>query len=91
MTKEQLSEVLALCDAQEKDGAREIPQGRHLTLHLASGGVGLTVARVTSISETGGQLQARTAKGETYFFALSDVFACALEAKGEATRKAGFQ
>jgi hypothetical protein len=90
MTKEQLSEVLALCEAQDKDGSHVIPPGRHLTMHLAAGGVGLTVSRVTSLLESGTRVQAKTAKGETYFFELQDVFACAIEEKGEATRKAGF-
>lgn len=90
MTTEQLQQVLEMCEAQTADGWAKMPEGRLLTLHLASGGVGLTIARITSIKLGGAQVVARTARDETFVFALENVFASAFDEPSNKGRKAGF-
>ncbi len=91
MTTEEFSEVLSLCGAKEKDGWAMVPEGRHLTVHLASGGVGLTIGRIVKVRAHGAQVQVHTSKEETYVVSAADVFACAFEdVEKRSTRKAGF-
>lgn len=90
MTKEELNEVLNLCEARESEGWSVMPDGRFLTLHLASAGVGLTVSRIMRLRWLGAQLQTLTARDETYVFSVSEVFAGAFEDSGSKARKAGF-
>ena len=91
MTTEEFSEVLNLCGAKDVEGWSMIPEGRHLTLHLASGGVGLTIGRIIKVRQSAVQLQVHTAKEETYVVSVKDVFACAFEDSEKRTaRRAGF-
>lgn len=90
MTKEELKEILKLCEARESEGWSILPDGRFLTLHLANGGVGLTVSRITRLRWLGAQLHALTAREEAYVFSVNDVFAGAFEESGSKARKAGF-
>lgn len=91
MTSEDLEAIVGLTEAKRAGEWRELPEGRLLTLHLASNGVGLTVAKITQLrNTTAGQLHLRTARDETYVVALADVFAAAFEDSGSKARKAGF-
>jgi hypothetical protein len=90
MTSDDFQGILSLCEVTRVDGWAQLPEGRLLTLHLASGGVGLTVSRITQLREVGTQIQVRTARDETYVFALADAFACGFEDSGSKARKAGF-
>lgn len=84
----------ALLDAGEAkaapQGARELPDGRTLTLYVSSNGAHLTVNRVTSLREDGELIYARTVKGEIFVLSRSDVYAGAVEAPASGGRKAGF-
>jgi hypothetical protein len=93
MTEEMLRTVLETAQAKaDKDGTTALPEGRHMTLYAAHAGVGLTVGKVERLRIAQGTVRARTAKGETFVFALEDVFAAAIEGGSEAamSRKAGF-
>ncbi len=73
-----------------EDGWLSMPDSRSLTLQLAHNGVSLTVARIRSLRERGGILEARTAQGELYCLVSDDVFAVVVEGPKESARKAGF-
>jgi hypothetical protein len=94
MTEEMLRVVLDTANAKTdgKDGWTTLPEGRLMTLHLAHGGVQLTVGKIEAIKTQGAILRARSSKGET-FIALADVFAAGLEGGSDPAnpaRKAGF-
>lgn len=90
MTNEVFQSVLKLCEASQKDGWQQLPEGRQLTVHLASGGVGLTISRITRVRTEGPQVEVRTLRDETFVFVLPDAFACAYEDSGSKSRRAGF-
>jgi hypothetical protein len=91
MNQDHLSALLAAAGAKkDSEGWIKAPDGRHLTLHVAFNGVGLTVSRVGSVRVEGGLLHARTAKGDLFILALTDVFAGAVEGASTSGRKAGF-
>jgi hypothetical protein len=91
MTSEHLAALLALAEASpDAEGWTTLKEGHHLTLHVASGGVSLSVARVEAIKVGGSLLTARTARGEVYVLNIGDVFAGAVEAPSNSSRKAGF-
>ena len=90
MTKEHLDLLLAQAEAKPgEDGWTLLPEGRHLTVYVASGAASLTVSKVVSLKVEGGILLARTARSETYTAELGDVFAGAVDPPVTA-RKAGF-
>ncbi len=91
MTTQEFSGVLSVCGTKEVDGWAVVPDGRHLTVHVASGGVGLTVTRIVKAQIAGSQVRLHTSKEETYVVSVNDIFACAFEDTDKrATRKAGF-
>jgi len=86
-----LSALLAAAGAKkDSEGWVKAPDGRHLTLHAAFNGVGLTVSRVGAVRVEGALLHARTTKGDLFILAMSDVFAGAVEGASTSGRKAGF-
>ena len=90
MTNEVFQSVLKLCEVSPKEGWQQLPEGRQLTIHLASGGVGLTISRITRVRAEGPHVEVRTLRDETFVFVLSDAFACAFEDSGAKARRAGF-
>jgi hypothetical protein len=91
MNQDHLSALLAAAGAKkDSEGWIKAPDGRHVTLHAAFNGVGLTVSRVGAVRVEGQLLHARTAKGDLFILALSDVFAGAVEGGSATGRKAGF-
>jgi hypothetical protein len=90
MTNEVFQSVLKLCEAKASEGWQQLPEGRQLTVHLASGGVGLTISKIAKLRTEGAQVEARTMRDETYVFVLTDAFACAFEDSGAKSRRAGF-
>lgn len=88
-----LKAVLEAAQAKsDKDGWSVLPDGRFLTLYAAHNGAPLTVAKVEAIRVVNGIVRARSAKGQMFLLAQSDVFATALDGGAEtaAGRKAGF-
>ena len=91
MNQDHLSALLAAAGAKkDSEGWIKAPDGHHLTLHAAFNGVGRAVNRVVAVRVEGPLLHARTAKGDLYIVALSDVFAGAVEGATASGRKAGF-
>jgi len=93
MSPEHINEILTLCEASAADnGFRELPAKTTLSLYLAKGGVGLTVAQIEAVAIKSGTIQARTTKGDLYVVALEDVFGANIEGRMQAKtpRKAGF-
>lgn len=91
MTEDHLGALISAAEAKkEKDGWFTLPEGRHLTLHVAFGGASLNVERIAQIKRDGQLVHARTVKGELFVVALTDVFAGAVDAPKAGSRKAGF-
>ena len=91
MTLEELKSVLNAGGATTSDGWEQLPEGRTATLHVASSGVGLSVARVTSVKLASPLLHARTSRDELFVLSTADVFACAFDVGVvQGGRKAGF-
>ncbi len=91
MTLEELKSVLAAGGATNDGEWEQVPDGRTATLHVACNGVGLTIARVTSVKFASPLLHARTSREELFVVTTADVFACAFDAGGvQGGRKAGF-
>ena len=91
MTSDHLAALLALAEAtQDAQGWTSLKDGRHLTLHVATGGVSLAVGRVEALKVGGTLVTARTARGELYVVRLEDIFAGAVEGPSNSFRKAGF-
>jgi len=91
MTEEHLSALLAVADAKkDSDGWLTPPEGRQLTLYVAANGASLTVNRIEALRVEGGLVKAKTVKSELFVLALADLFAGAVDAPVNTTRKAGF-
>lgn len=91
MTLEELKSTLVAGGATSDGEWEQLPKGRTATLHVACSGVGLSVARVTSVKFVSPLLHARTSRDELFVVASADVFACAFDAGGvTGGRKAGF-
>ena len=90
MTEEHLLALLGSADAKKEDRTYTLPEGRLLTLYVASGGVSLTVSRVQKVKLEKALLHAQTTKGEYYVLAMEDAFAGAIDAPPSGARKAGF-
>ncbi len=88
-----LHAVLDTANAKpDKDGWSALPEGRLMTLYAGSAGVALTLGKIEALKASPQILWARSAKGETYVLALTDVFAAAVDRGHEqqSGRKAGF-
>lgn len=91
MTQEHLYALLAAAGAKKDgDGWMKAPDGRHLTLHVASNGASLSVSKVEAIRVDNSLVHARTIKGDLFILAMNDLFAGAVEGVGATGRKAGF-
>jgi hypothetical protein len=94
MTPERLSEVLQMCEAGEAgpDGFREFASKTTLTLYITHGNATIVAQAIEAIVHKGGELRARTAKGEVWFINLEDVFAASVDGRAQpkSARKAGF-
>jgi hypothetical protein len=66
------------------------PEGKLITLYVASGSSTLSVQRIEAVRQEQGLVHARTKKGELFVLALADVYAGAVEETQGSSRKAGF-
>lgn len=93
MTEEILRVALDAAEAKtDKEGWAELPEGRTMTVYAAHDGVSLNVTKVEAIKVSQGLVRARSTKGETFLFAVKDIFAAALDGAPRSGhgRKAGF-
>ena len=92
MTEEHLTALLNAAEAKKDDkGYFAPPEGKLLTLYVASGSSTLSVSRIEAVRHEQGLVHARTKKGELFVLALQDIYAGAVEeTQGGSTRKAGF-
>jgi hypothetical protein len=91
MTQEHWAALVEASGAVKDDkGFLAPPEGKLLTLYVASGGATLSVQRIEAVRHEAGLVHARTKKGETFVLALEDVFAGAVEETQGSSRKAGF-
>jgi hypothetical protein len=92
MTQEHLAALIEASGAKKDDqGFLAPPEGKLLTLYVASGAATLSVQRIEALRTEAGLVHARTKKGELFILALQDVFAGAVEeSQGSSSRKAGF-
>src|SRR4051794_1875369 len=80
MTEEMFRVVLETAGAKhDKDGWAALPEGRHMTLHAAHGGVPLTLGKVEAVKNAQGIVWARSVKGDTFVVHLDDLFAAAID------------
>lgn len=91
MTHEHWAALIEASGAKKDDqGYLAPPEGKLLTLYLASGSSTLSVQRIEAVRHEQGLVHARTKKGELFVLALEDVFAGAVEETQGSSRKAGF-
>jgi hypothetical protein len=91
MTEEHFHALLSAAEAKKEERGYALPEGRSLTLYVASNGVSLTVSRVQAARIEKGLVHAQTTKGERYVVALEDCFGGSIDAPTSAgNRKAGF-
>jgi hypothetical protein len=91
MTHEHLSALLGAGEATKNaEGWMALPDGRSVTLYLASGSSTLSIGRVHTLKQEGSLLHARTAKGEHFVVALEDTYAGSVDAPSGVAKKAGF-
>jgi hypothetical protein len=92
MTLEHWAALVEASGAKKDDkGYLAPPEGKLLTLYVASGSATLSVQRIEALRQEQGLVHARTKKGELFVLALQDVFAGAVEeTQGSNSRKAGF-
>jgi hypothetical protein len=91
MTEAQFAALLKTAETKKaSDGWHVVPDGRHLTLHVARGGAGMSVPRVERLRLVDDTVYARTTREEVYLVSLDDIFAAAAESPKKGTRKAGF-
>ena len=91
MTNEHLTALLELAGAESEGDWRVLPGERTMTLHAASGGVGLNVSKVTRLKLQGALVVAQNVREEVTIVRLEDVFAGAVEGEAKVSRKAGFR
>ena len=92
MTQEHWAALMEASGAKKDEkGFLAPPEGKLLTLYVASGAATLTVQRIESVRHEQGLVHARSKKGELFVLALQDIFAGAVEeTQGSSQRKAGF-
>jgi hypothetical protein len=91
MTQEHLAALLAAGEATKNaDGWMGLPEGRSLTVYVASGTSTLSIGRVHALKAEHALLHARTSKGEHFIVALEDAFAGSVDAPSGIAKKAGF-
>lgn len=90
MTEEHLLALLGAAEAKKEERTFTLPEGRLLTLYVASNGASMTVSKVQKLKLEGALLHAQNQKGEYYVLTLETVFAGAIDAPLSGARKAGF-
>jgi hypothetical protein len=91
MTLEHWAALVEASGAKKDDkGFLATPEGKLVTLYVASGSSTLSVQRIEAMRHEQGLVHARTKKGETFVLSLQDVFAGAIEETQSSSRKAGF-
>jgi hypothetical protein len=90
MNAEEFESALGLAGAKVTGEWHELPEGKLLTLHLASNGVGLGVTKIEALKTHGTQVHARNSRGDLFAFSVADVFACNVDLGETRGRKAGF-
>jgi hypothetical protein len=91
MTQEHWAALIEASGAKKDDGGfLAPPEGKLITLYVASGGATLSVQRIEAVRQDQNLVHARTKKGELFVLALEDVFAGAVEETQGSSRKAGF-
>jgi hypothetical protein len=92
MTLEHWAALIEASGAKKDEkGFLAPPEGKLLTLYVASGAATLTVQRIEAVRQEQGLVHARSKKGELFVLALLDIFAGAVEeTQGSSQRKAGF-
>jgi hypothetical protein len=91
MTQEHWAALIEASGAkQDETGYLTPPEGKLLTLYVASGSATLSVQRIEAVRQVQGLVYARTKKGELFVLAVEDVFAGAVEETQGSSRKAGF-
>ncbi|MFO0679742.1 MAG: hypothetical protein U0169_24670 [Polyangiaceae bacterium] len=92
MTGEHFDAVLKFVPLKsDKEGWETLPEGTTLSLHVAHGGVSLTVSRVEALKKDGNLVYLRGGKKETTVVEKGDVFAVVFDGStGQAVRRAGF-
>ncbi|HYQ16456.1 MAG TPA: hypothetical protein VEQ58_11885 [Polyangiaceae bacterium] len=92
MTLEHWAALIEASGAKKDDGGYLAPpEGKLITLYVASGSSTLSVQRIEAVRQEQGLVHARTKKGELFVLALQDVYAGAIEeTQGSSQRKAGF-
>jgi hypothetical protein len=93
MTEDMLRTVLDSSNGKmESEGWHRLPEHQLLTMYAAHDGVQLTVAKVEAVRVDKNVVRARTTRGETFFLALEDLFAVAVDGNPQQPtgRKAGF-
>ncbi len=91
MTQEHWAALIQASEAKKDDkGFLCPPEGKVLTLYVASGNATLSVGRIEALKTEHALVHARTKKGELFVLALEDVFAGAIEETQGSARKAGF-
>ncbi len=91
MEIEHLNALLELAGTDDEDSWRVIHDERTLTLHAASQGVGLNVAKIRRIRVDGPLLFAENQNGDAFVLRLDDVFAGSMDPSNKSSRKAGFR
>ena len=92
MTQEHWAALVEATSAKKNEqGFLAPPEGKLLTLYVASGSATLSVQRIEAFRLEQGIVRASTKKGEMFVLALEDIFAGAVEeSQGTGSRKAGF-
>ena len=92
MTLEHWAALIEASGAKKDErGFLAPPEGKLITLYVASGNSTLSVQRIEAVRQEQGLVHARTKKGELFVLALQDVYAGAVEeTQGASQRKAGF-
>ena len=91
MTLEHWAAVVEASGAKKDEkGYLVPPEGKLITLYVASGSATLSVQRIEAMRQEQGLVHARTKKGELFVLSLQDVFAGAVEETQGSSRKAGF-
>jgi len=91
MTQEHLTALIVAGEAKKTDdGWLTLPEGRALTLYVASGNASLGISRIQALKLEAELVHARTNKGEHYVVALVDAYAGSVDAPVGTSKRAGF-
>ncbi len=90
MNAQELEAALSLAEAKAEGDWQHLPEGKTMTLHVASNGVGLSVTKIKALRLAGTQVHTRNDKDDLCVVVATDVFACTVDAGGTRGRKAGF-